>query len=106
MCILENVGPAVLLMGPIQDAPQPPSLPVSLKRWVAVWANDGDAVFIREFTLIRRDHLPEEPLHDSSQKPEDPRATDELFSLKESVFPGSLSTSSFDGIELSKTAKA
>ncbi|XP_044196701.1 ADAMTS-like protein 1 isoform X1 [Thunnus albacares] len=39
---------------------------------VAVWANDGDAVFIREFTLIRRDHLPEEPLHDSSQKPEDP----------------------------------
>lgn len=37
---------------------------------VAVWANDGDAVFIREFTLIRRDHLPEEPLHD--QKPEDP----------------------------------
>ncbi|KAF1380539.1 hypothetical protein PFLUV_G00164900 [Perca fluviatilis] len=39
---------------------------------VAVWANDGDAVFIREFTLIRRDHLAEEPLHDSSQKPEDP----------------------------------
>ncbi|KAM9836358.1 ADAMTS-like protein 1 [Aulostomus maculatus] len=39
---------------------------------VAVWANDGDAVFIREFTLIRRDHLSEEPLHDSSQKPEDP----------------------------------
>lgn len=39
---------------------------------VAVWANDGDAVFIREFTLIRRDHLPEEPLHDVSQKPEDP----------------------------------
>lgn len=37
-----------------------------------MWANDGDAVFIREFTLIRRDHLPEEPLHDSSQKPEDP----------------------------------
>lgn len=39
---------------------------------VGVWANDGDAVFIREFTLIRRDHLPEEPLHDSSQKTEDP----------------------------------
>lgn len=39
---------------------------------VAVWANDGEAVFIREFTLIRRDHLPEEPLHESSQKPEDP----------------------------------
>ncbi|KAM3590519.1 uncharacterized protein V6R79_011056 [Siganus canaliculatus] len=39
---------------------------------VTVWANDGDAVFIREFTLIRRDHLPEEPLHDVSQKPEDP----------------------------------
>ncbi|KAM8747989.1 ADAMTS-like protein 1 isoform 2-T3 [Acanthopagrus schlegelii] len=39
---------------------------------VAVRANDGDAVFIREFTLIRRDHLPEEPLHDVSQKPEDP----------------------------------
>ncbi|KAG7497035.1 ADAMTS 1 isoform X1 [Solea senegalensis] len=39
---------------------------------VAVWANDGDAVFIREFTLIRRDHLPEEPLHESSQRPEDP----------------------------------
>ncbi|KAM7366172.1 hypothetical protein PAMP_015637 [Pampus punctatissimus] len=43
-------------------------LPVKL----AVRANDGDAVFIREFTLIRRDHLPEEPLSDSSQKPEDP----------------------------------
>ncbi|XP_065806720.1 ADAMTS-like protein 1 isoform X5 [Labrus bergylta] len=39
---------------------------------VAVLSNDGDAVFIREFTLIRRDHLPEEPLHDASQKPEDP----------------------------------
>ncbi|XP_041841021.1 ADAMTS-like protein 1 isoform X3 [Melanotaenia boesemani] len=39
---------------------------------VAVLASDGDAVFIREFTLIRRDHLSEEPLHDSSQKPEDP----------------------------------
>uniref|UniRef100_A0AAQ6IJZ3 ADAMTS like 1 n=1 Tax=Anabas testudineus TaxID=64144 RepID=A0AAQ6IJZ3_ANATE len=39
---------------------------------VGVWANDGDAVFIREYTLIRRDHLPEEPLHDGSQKPEDP----------------------------------
>ncbi|XP_023155729.2 ADAMTS-like protein 1 isoform X2 [Amphiprion ocellaris] len=39
---------------------------------VAVWANNGDAVFIREFTLIRRDHLPEEPLHDGSQNPEDP----------------------------------
>lgn len=39
---------------------------------VAVRANDGDAVFIREFTLIRRDHLPEEPLHDVSQNPEDP----------------------------------
>ncbi|CAG5929303.1 unnamed protein product [Menidia menidia] len=38
---------------------------------IAVWANDGDAVFIREFTLIRRDHLPEEPFHDVSQKPED-----------------------------------
>jgi len=39
---------------------------------VVVWANDGDAVFIREFTLIRRDHLAEEPLRDGSQKPEDP----------------------------------
>ncbi|XP_029026632.1 ADAMTS-like protein 1 isoform X2 [Betta splendens] len=39
---------------------------------VAVWADDGAAVFIREFTLIRRDHLHEEPLHDSSQKAEDP----------------------------------
>ncbi|XP_024910860.1 ADAMTS-like protein 1 isoform X6 [Cynoglossus semilaevis] len=39
---------------------------------VAVWANDSDAVFIREFTLIRRDHLHEEPLHDSSQGPDDP----------------------------------
>lgn len=39
---------------------------------VGVRANDGDAVFIREFTLIRRDHLPEEPLHDGSQKTEDP----------------------------------
>nr|XP_015801996.2 ADAMTS-like protein 1 isoform X2 [Nothobranchius furzeri] len=35
---------------------------------VVVWASDGDAVFIREYTLIRRDHLSEEPL----QKPEDP----------------------------------
>ncbi|XP_039465393.1 ADAMTS-like protein 1 isoform X2 [Oreochromis aureus] len=39
---------------------------------IAVWANNGDAVFIREFTLIRRDHLAEEPLHDGGQKPEDP----------------------------------
>lgn len=39
---------------------------------VAVWAGDGDAVFIREFTLIRRDHLPEEPLREAIQKPEDP----------------------------------
>ncbi|XP_068164161.1 ADAMTS-like protein 1 isoform X3 [Antennarius striatus] len=38
----------------------------------AVRADDGDAVFIREFTLIRRDHLAEEPFQDSSQKPEDP----------------------------------
>lgn len=38
---------------------------------VATWANNGDAVFIREYTLIRRDHLPEEPLHDAGQKPED-----------------------------------
>ncbi|KAM3857602.1 ADAMTS-like protein 1 [Diretmus argenteus] len=38
-----------------------------------VRANDGDAVFIREFTLIRRDHLPEESLHEgpSNPKPED-----------------------------------
>ncbi|XP_038588192.1 ADAMTS-like protein 1 isoform X2 [Micropterus salmoides] len=41
---------------------------------VAVWASDGGAVFIREYTLIRRDHLPEEPLHDVSQKPEDPNS--------------------------------
>ncbi|XP_032366843.1 ADAMTS-like protein 1 isoform X1 [Etheostoma spectabile] len=39
---------------------------------VAAGANDGDAVFIREFTLIRRDHLAEEPLRAGSQKPEDP----------------------------------
>ncbi|XP_077400999.1 ADAMTS-like protein 1 isoform X4 [Vanacampus margaritifer] len=39
---------------------------------VVVWANNGDAVFIREFTLIRQDHFSEEPLHDASQKPEDP----------------------------------
>ncbi|XP_061816938.1 ADAMTS-like protein 1 isoform X1 [Nerophis lumbriciformis] len=38
---------------------------------VVVWANHGDAVFIREFTLIRRDNLSEAPLHDASQKPED-----------------------------------
>lgn len=47
---------------------------------IAVWANNGDAVFIREFTLIRRDHLAEEPLHDGGQKPEDP------VSLKASPF--------------------
>ncbi|XP_061524819.1 ADAMTS-like protein 1 isoform X2 [Phycodurus eques] len=42
--------------------------------WVEVFvrANNGDAVFIREFTLIRRDHLSEDILHDTSQKPEDP----------------------------------
>ncbi|XP_037532440.1 ADAMTS-like protein 1 [Nematolebias whitei] len=34
---------------------------------VAVWAGDREAVFIREYTLIRRDHLSEEP----PQKPED-----------------------------------
>ncbi|KAM4612370.1 ADAMTS-like protein 1 isoform 2-T3 [Polymixia lowei] len=41
---------------------------------VGVWANDGEAVFIREFTLIRRDHLPEDSFHEGpgSQKPEDP----------------------------------
>ncbi|XP_038130317.1 ADAMTS-like protein 1 isoform X2 [Cyprinodon tularosa] len=38
---------------------------------VAVWANDGDAVFIREYTLIRRDHLSEEPLPGGGHKPED-----------------------------------
>lgn len=38
---------------------------------VATWVNNGDAVFIREYTLIRRDHLPEEPLRDAGQKPED-----------------------------------
>uniref|UniRef100_A0A8C6TBW0 ADAMTS/ADAMTS-like cysteine-rich domain-containing protein n=1 Tax=Neogobius melanostomus TaxID=47308 RepID=A0A8C6TBW0_9GOBI len=44
-------------------------LTVRLK--VCATANNDDAVFIREFTLIRRDHLHEEPLPDSSQKPED-----------------------------------
>ncbi|KAM8897838.1 ADAMTS-like protein 1 isoform 1-T1 [Spinachia spinachia] len=39
---------------------------------VSVWASDGGAVFIREFTLMRRDHLAEEPLREGSQKPEDP----------------------------------
>nr|XP_057923011.1 ADAMTS-like protein 1 isoform X1 [Doryrhamphus excisus] len=45
---------------------------------LAVWAkvvaraDHDDAVFIREFTLIRRDHLSEEPLHDAGLKPEDP----------------------------------
>ncbi|CAL8241798.1 unnamed protein product [Merluccius merluccius] len=39
-----------------------------------VRANDGEAVFIREFSLIRRDHLPEDFLQDTHapQKPEDP----------------------------------
>ncbi|KAK5622669.1 hypothetical protein CRENBAI_026490 [Crenichthys baileyi] len=41
---------------------------------VAVWAGDGDAVFIREFTLIRRDHLSEEPLPGGSHKPDDPNS--------------------------------
>ncbi|XP_075968419.1 ADAMTS-like protein 1 [Anarhichas minor] len=50
---------------------RPVTVPL-IKKDVVVWANDGDAVFIREFTLIRRDHLAEEPLHDASQKPEDP----------------------------------
>ncbi|KAJ0006560.1 hypothetical protein NQD34_013833 [Periophthalmus magnuspinnatus] len=36
-----------------------------------VTSNNEDAVFIREFTLIRRDHLHEEPLHDGNQKQED-----------------------------------
>ncbi|XP_034019931.1 ADAMTS-like protein 1 isoform X2 [Thalassophryne amazonica] len=39
---------------------------------IGVCVSHGDAVFIREFTLIRRDHLHEEPLHDAGQKPEDP----------------------------------
>ncbi|XP_057712084.1 ADAMTS-like protein 1 isoform X2 [Corythoichthys intestinalis] len=39
---------------------------------VVVRTSDGDAVFIREFALIRRDHLSEEPLHNAGQKPEDP----------------------------------
>ncbi|TNN83922.1 hypothetical protein EYF80_005793 [Liparis tanakae] len=50
----------------------PGTVPLIKKKHVVVWANDGDAVFIREFTLIRRDHLAEEPLHDGGQKPEDP----------------------------------
>ncbi|XP_037832326.1 ADAMTS-like protein 1 isoform X3 [Kryptolebias marmoratus] len=41
---------------------------LTVKLKAAVWASDRDAVFIREFTLIRRDHLSEEP----AQKPEDP----------------------------------
>ncbi|CAL8376430.1 unnamed protein product [Gadus morhua 'NCC'] len=42
---------------------------------VGVRANgDGEAVFIREFSLIRRDHLPEDFLQDTHppQKAEDP----------------------------------
>ncbi|KAI9543508.1 hypothetical protein NQZ68_012160 [Dissostichus eleginoides] len=65
VCVLQNAGPAVLLMGPIHDAPHPPPVPPR------VWANDGDVVFIREYTLIRRDHLAEEPLKDGIQKPDD-----------------------------------
>ncbi|XP_047242190.1 ADAMTS-like protein 1 isoform X4 [Girardinichthys multiradiatus] len=41
---------------------------------VAVWAGEGDAVFIREFTLIRRDHLSEEPLPGGGHKPDDPNS--------------------------------
>lgn len=37
-----------------------------------MWAGDGDAVFIREYTLIRRDHLSEETLPGGGQKPVDP----------------------------------
>ncbi|XP_030635061.1 ADAMTS-like protein 1 [Chanos chanos] len=38
-----------------------------------VYGNDGNAVFIREFTLIRHDDLPDDSLHEAtgSQKPED-----------------------------------
>ncbi|XP_026209246.1 ADAMTS-like protein 1 isoform X2 [Anabas testudineus] len=54
------------------DSPHQEGFAVESTSQVGVWANDGDAVFIREYTLIRRDHLPEEPLHDGSQKPEDP----------------------------------
>ncbi|XP_061664181.1 ADAMTS-like protein 1 isoform X2 [Syngnathoides biaculeatus] len=46
---------------------------------LAVWvkvdyvrANDGDAVFIREFALIRQENLSEDLVHETSQKPEDP----------------------------------
>eukprot|EP00066_Takifugu_rubripes_P015818 XP_011605084.1 PREDICTED: ADAMTS-like protein 1 [Takifugu rubripes] len=39
---------------------------------VAVRANDGGAVFIREFTLSRRDHLPEQNPPELGQRPEDP----------------------------------
>ncbi|XP_053716343.1 ADAMTS-like protein 1 isoform X1 [Synchiropus splendidus] len=38
---------------------------------IVVRGDDGDAVFIREFTLIRRDHLSEELQHDDGQKTED-----------------------------------
>ncbi|CAL8327506.1 unnamed protein product [Lota lota] len=41
---------------------------------IGVRSNDGGAVFIREFSLSRRDHLPEDFLQDAHppQKPEDP----------------------------------
>lgn len=44
------------------------SWPLRILFQVAVWAGDREAVFIREYTLIRQDHLSEEP----PQKPEDP----------------------------------
>lgn len=39
---------------------------------VAVRADDGDAVFIREFPLSRRDQLPEENPPEAGQRHEDP----------------------------------
>lgn len=52
---------------------------------VAVWAGDGDAVFIREYTLIRRDHLSEEPLPVGGQKPEDPVSSPLTFNFLQIV---------------------
>ncbi|CAL8377905.1 unnamed protein product [Boreogadus saida] len=52
----------------------PPTQTICRRR-VGVRANgDGEAVFIREFSLIRRDHLPEDFLQDTHppQKAEDP----------------------------------
>lgn len=44
LCILENAGPAVLLMGPIQDAPHPPTRLLEEEGYYVFWYQISSAV--------------------------------------------------------------